>query len=79
MEIEKLKDYQIENLLKINASYNGDLGTLQKNTKNSLDTLRNLLALGILEEEQGEKYSKIILDYFKTEIKKVLENTLYYL
>ena len=77
--MEQLKDYQIENLLNLKASYNGDLGTLQKNTQHSIRTLRHLTSLGILNNEQYEKYYNTIKNYFDSELKKALENTNFYI
>lgn len=81
--MEQLKDYQIENLLNLKASYNGDLGTLQKNTQHSIRTLRHLINCGIIDNgtrgEVFEKYYEIIKNNFITEIKKVLDSTDFYI
>ena len=67
-----LEDYEIENFLNLKAPYNGNLGTLQHNTQHSMQLLRNFRVTNIITKEDFEKYYLIILEYFRTEIKQVL-------
>ena len=74
-----MENYQLEYLINFQASYNGDLGNLQKNTKFSKHILRGLNSYNIINNSQFEEYYNKVLEYFIKEIKKVLESPTYYI
>lgn len=70
---------KVRDLINIEFSYNGNLGTLQQKTIDNEIFCGRLLQAGIITRDEWRETMKAIGEYFTGEIKKVVENPTFYI
>lgn len=68
----------INNIIKIDFLYNGNLGILQQKTIDNKIFCYRLLQNGIINRDEWDNTMQLIQAYFEKQIQKVIENPLYF-
>ena len=68
----------INNIIKIDFLYNGNLGILQQKTIDNKIFCYRLLQNGIINRDEWDNTMQLIQAYFEKQIQKAIENPLYF-